>query len=187
MTLIVFIFGVFFICMAMLWTEGLWGNAVTFVNVIISGMMAVAFWEPVANALEKQMPSYTYVLDIIAVWGVFALTMGVLRAVTDYLSKYKVRFHRLMENIGNIAMSIIVAGTMAFFATWTLHLAPLAPNPMRGADIANSAWPRIWSAPISFMSGGTMGGGERFPADGKAGLYRQRRVALESLEGFRTP
>lgn len=188
MTYLLFILGVFFICMAMLWTEGLWSNAVTFVNVMISAMLAMSFWEPTANWLEGMMPSFTFVLDIIAVWGVFALSMGILRGITGYLSKRKVRFHRLMESFGNILMSMIVAGTVAFFAAWTVHLAPLATDPFRGTNIAQSFWPRVWSGPMSFASAGTMGGGgEPFPGDGKAGLYRQRREALAALPGLRAP
>ncbi len=185
MTLILFYFGVFFICMAMLWTEGFWGNVITYINVIISGIVAVAFWQAAANALEKQMPSFTYVLDLLAVWGVFALTMGVLREITSYLSKYKVRFHKLMEQIGNMAMSVLVALTMVAFTGWTLHMAPLAPMPFRGTDITSSFPARMWSGAMSFSSGGTMTGGSAFPSDGFAGLYRQRRQNLATLEGFR--
>ncbi|MBW3598854.1 MAG: hypothetical protein KY475_16465 [Planctomycetes bacterium] len=186
MTLLLFLVGVFFICMAMLWTEGLWSNAITLVNVMISAMLAMSFWEPLANWLQGQMPSFDYVLDIIAVWGIFAFAMGDLRAVTAYLSKRKVRFHKLMESLGNIGMSMIVAGVITFFTAWTLHLAPLAPDPFRGANLAQSFWPKVWSGPMSFASGGTMSGGRRLPSD-LAGRYRQRREALAELPGFRKP
>lgn len=185
MTLILFYFGVFFICMAMLWTEGFWGNAITWVNVIISGMVAVTFWQATANALEKQMPSFTYVLDLLAVWGVFALTMGILREITSYLSKYKVRFHKLMESIGNAVMSVLVGLTLVAFTGWTLHMAPLAAMPFRGTDITSSIPARLWSSAMSLSSGGSMTGGNQFPSDGFSGLYRQRRQNLETLEGFR--
>jgi hypothetical protein len=185
MVLTLFLLGVFLICMAMLWTEGLWGNAITFVNVIISGMMAATLWESVAGAMEKQMSSFTYLLDILAVWLVFALTMGILRGVTGFLSKRKVRFHRLMETIGNISMAVIVAASMSCFTAWTLHLAPLAPNPFRGADLRSSIAGNTWIGVMRFSSGGTMQGSAAFPQDGYAGKYYQRRQALAAIEGFR--
>ncbi len=187
MVLMLFLFGVFFVCLAMLWTEGLWGNAITYVNVILSGMIAMSFWESAANALEKQMPSFTYVLDILAVWGVFAISMVILREITSYLSKFKVRFHRLMENVGNIIMCIVVAATFTGFAGWTLHLAPLAPAPFRGASLSsgNNFLGNIWRGTMSFSSRGTMTGGNAFPSDGYAGKYLQRRQALATLDGFR--
>jgi hypothetical protein len=185
MILTLFLFGVFLICMAMLWTEGLWGNAITWVNLIIAAMISVSLWERVANLFDRQASSYTYLWDILAVWLVFSVTMGILRGVTGVLSKRKVRYHRLMESIGNIAMSIIVATTMTCFTAWTLHLAPLAPNPFRGADLRSSFAANTWIGAMRFSSGGTMGGGNSFPSDGFAGTYHQRRQALAGLKGFR--
>jgi hypothetical protein len=137
--------------------------------------------------LEKQMPSFSYLWDILAVWLVFVVTMGILRGVTGYLSKNKVRFHRLMETIGNISMSVVVALTMTCFTAWTLHLAPLAPNPFRGADLRSSFAGNVAIGAMRFSSAGTMRGGpDAFPSDGYAGKYYQRRQALATLEGFRT-
>jgi hypothetical protein len=185
MVLTLFLAGVFLICMAMLWTEGLWGNAITWINLIISAMVAMSFWESVARMFDKQAASFTYLWDILAVWLVFVVTMGILRGVTGVLSKRKVRFHRLMEQIGNIAMSIVVATTMTCFTAWTLHLAPLAPNPFRGADLRSSFAGNTWIRGMSFSSSGTMQGKAPFPSDGYAGAYQQRRQALSQLPGFR--
>jgi hypothetical protein len=185
MVLLLYLFGIFFICMAMLWTEGFWSNAITWVNVIVSGYIAVSLWEWAAGQLQNQMPSFQYVIDILAVWLVFAVAMGVLRGITGYLSKFKVRFHRLTEMIGNIVMSILVATTFTAFAAWTLHMAPLAPDTFRGAG-TNSLLGRIWASAASISSRGTMTGGASFPSDGYAQRYYAQRQALANLEGFRT-
>jgi hypothetical protein len=185
MVLMLYLFGLFFICMAMLWTEGFWSNTITYVNVIISGYIAVSLWEWAAGQLQEQMPSFQYVIDIVAVWLVFAIALSILRGVTGYLSKFKVRFHKLTEMIGNIVMSIMVATTFTAFAAWTLHMAPLAPDTFRGAG-TNSMLGRTWSTAASLSSRGTMTGGNAFPSDGYASKYYQRRQALATLEGFRT-
>jgi hypothetical protein len=185
MVLLLFLFGIFFICMAMLWTEGLWSNAITYVNVILAAMLAMNYWEEAATALEEQMPKATFLWDIIAVWLLFFFIMGSLRGATAALSKHKVRFHRLMETFGNMAMSVLVASTLTAFAAWTLHLAPLAPAPFRGASL--SGFPgSVWASAMSFSSRGSMTGGTQFPSDGHAGRYIQRRQTLDTMEGFLT-
>jgi hypothetical protein len=185
MVLTLFLVGVFLICMAMLWTEGLWGNGITWINVVISGMMAASLWERVAAFFDSKAPSFTYLWDILAVWLVFALTMGILRGVTGYLSTRKVRFHKLMESYGNILMAVIVATTMTCFTAWTLHLAPLAPAPFRGADLTRSFAANTWIRAMHFSSRGTMQGSGEFPPDGYMIKYYQRREALANIEGFR--
>jgi hypothetical protein len=182
MVLLLFLFGVFFICMAMLWTEGLWSNAISYVNVIIAAMLAINYWEEAATALEEQMPRATYLWDIISVWLLFFLIMGSLRGATAALSKHKVRFHRLMESIGNMAMSVLVASTVTAFAAWTLHMSPLAPAPFRGANL--SGFPSsVWGNAMSISSRGSLTGGTQLSYAEYVGKYLQRRQQLDQMEG----
>lgn len=127
------LFGVFVVCVAMLWNEGLWGNAVTLVNATLAALVATNYFEPAAVWLEGQIPSYTYFVDFLSLWAIFAVVFFVLRAVTDQLSKYHVRFKMPVEHVGRILLATWVGWVMVCFTDMSLHTAPLARDSFRGS------------------------------------------------------
>lgn len=128
-----FLFGVFIICVAMLWNEGMWSNAITVVNVTLAGLIATNFFEPLARKLDGVQPDYTYLWDYLMLWGLFALSIGLLRAFTDTISRQRVRFKMPVEHTGRVIFSVWAAWVMVGFTAMSLHLAPLGPQPFRGA------------------------------------------------------
>jgi len=113
--------------------QGLWSNTITLVNVITSALIATNYFEPLANFLDDQEPSLTYVWDLFAIWLIFGITMVVLRAATDYMSKIKVRFITPVEKAGGYLMAAWVGWIVLCFTTMTMHTAPLARNFLGGA------------------------------------------------------
>lgn len=107
---------------------GIWSNLLTLVNVITAGLLAVNYYEPLANWLQTQAPSYTYLLDFLALWAVFALAMGVLRAATDAVSTVKVKFQKSVDLGVGIFLAAWIAWLVVGFAALTLHTAPLSRN-----------------------------------------------------------
>jgi hypothetical protein len=130
LTLILFI--VMLVCVAMCWNEGLWGNAITLVNVILSALVAVNYYEPLAAFIEDQMASYTYMWDFVSIWLIFVVVMSLLRAVTDKLSRTKVRFKMPVEQAGRVILALVIGYAMLSFTAMTLHMAPLGEKPFRG-------------------------------------------------------
>jgi len=59
--------------------------------------------------------------------------MVVLRLVTDRISRVKVRFLNLANQIGSVAFACLVALAVLCFTTFTLNTAPLAKHFMYGA------------------------------------------------------
>jgi hypothetical protein len=123
---------IFFASVAMLVREGLWSNALTLINVIFAGLLASSFWESAAAWLEGMDASFTYLVDFIAVWGVFCLAFIVFRALTDYLSKVQVRFKKPVDMAGGTFMAIWVGWVLVCFTCFTLHMAPLGRQFMDG-------------------------------------------------------
>jgi hypothetical protein len=121
------------ICVAMCWNEGLWGNAITLVNVVLAAMIATNYFEPLAAFIDGQMPSYTYLWDFVSIWLIFVVTMSILRAVTDAISKTKVRFKMPVEQSGRVLLALAVGYVMMSFTAMTLHMAPLGEHPFRGS------------------------------------------------------
>jgi len=87
--LLVFIFAA---CVGFLYNEGMWGNAIRLVNVVTAALLATNYFEPAAQVLEDWFPSFTYFVDFLALWGLFAVLLAVLLAATDWVSRVKVRF-----------------------------------------------------------------------------------------------
>lgn len=124
---------IFVACFASLMTGGMWSNTITLINVITAGLLAMNYFEPLAEFLDKQAPSWTYVWDFVSLWAVFGVSMLALRAVTDFASKVQVKFHPTVERVGGLLMAVWASWIVLCFATATLHAAPLARNFLGGA------------------------------------------------------
>jgi len=120
---------------ATLYPEGMWGNAITLINVVTAALLATNFWEPLAKLLEGYLPSFTFFWDYLMLWALFALIYGIMRAVTDKLSRAKVRFITLADQIGGAFFAAWVGWVVVCFAAMTLHTAPLARNFLFGGFV----------------------------------------------------
>lgn len=112
--------------LAMCGGEGLWSNALTLFNLLTAAVLAINFWEPLADFLIKQVPKATYLWDFIALWLLFTVFMLIMRIPTDLLSRFKVRFHMLVERICGYIFAIWIGWVLVCFTTMSLHTAPLA-------------------------------------------------------------
>lgn len=133
MVLNILLLVIFFACVACLYTEGLWGNAILLINVMTSALLASNFFEPVAGWMEGQFPTFTYVWDFLALWGLFGVFMIVLRLATDFLSRVKVRFLKIADQIGGAILCLWTAWVIVCFTAMSLHTAPLAREHLRGS------------------------------------------------------
>jgi len=124
---------VFAACFATLMNAGLWSNTIVLINVITSALLATNYFEPLAGWFDKQEPSYTYVYDMLAIWLIFGVSMVVLRAATDYMSRVKVRLFMPVDKYGGMLMAVWVSWVVVCFTTMTLHTAPLARSFLNGA------------------------------------------------------
>jgi len=123
--LLVFIFAA---CVGFLYNEGMWGNAIRLVNVVTAALLATNYFEPAAQVLEDWFPSFTYFVDFLALWGLFAVLLAVLLAATDWVSRVKVRFVPIVNRIGGAVFAAWIGWVMVGFTLACLHTAPLARN-----------------------------------------------------------
>jgi hypothetical protein len=176
--LTLFLLLIFAACIGLLYTEGMWSNAIRLVNVVTAGLLATSYFEATAGMLEGMMPSYTYVCDFLAVWLLFALFMVVFRLLTDTISRVKVRFLGLADRIGSVFFAVLVGWVMMCFTGMTLHTAPLARSFMGGYSpesrmFLGLAPDRQWLAFVQRVSLGQFSRGMS-EEDRKKNLYGQR-------------
>lgn len=113
-------------CLGFLYSEGMWNNGLRFINVVLAALLATNFWEPLANLAENKIhPKFTFFWDYLALWGLFALFMVILQLATRQLSEVKVRFLRIVDQIGGSAFAVLTGYVMICFITMSIHLAPL--------------------------------------------------------------
>ncbi len=139
---------IFIAVVATLYPEGMWGNAIMLINVVTAGLVATNYFEPLATWMESWgdwFASCTYLLDFLSLWAVFAITLIVLRMLTDRICRVKVRFLGLANQIGSVVFACLVAMVMVCFTTFTLHTAPLAEEFMWGGFKSNEGKILSWA------------------------------------------
>jgi Colicin V production protein len=186
---------IFLVCLLMSLASGLWGNLIMIFNVIIAGLIATNYFEPLAVWLDGQMPSYTFFCDFVAMWAIFSLSVIILRALTDTLSRVKVRFKKPVELAGGLLCGAIVGWLMVCFSLFSLHTAPLATQFLGGGfnsganmflgTAPDRAWGRF-AAGQSNPENGPLTAGEGFDLTAYAQRYLLRRAAFEGELGMRT-
>ncbi len=133
------LFGLFLVvfatCLALLYQDGLWGNAIRLINVVTAALLATNYFEPVAGWLEGMEPTYSYLWDFLALWGLFAVFSVIFRAATDTISRVKVRFLKLADQIGSVLCSAWIGWVMVSFTAFSLHVAPLGREFLGGAFV----------------------------------------------------
>lgn len=113
--------GVIIWCVA---SEGLWGSAHTFLCVLISGLLAMNFFEPVAGFLDGMLGSYRNYSDVIALVGLFTALIFGLRLGTEHLCPTFIQLPSAADQAGRWVFAALTGYlTMAVLLT-SLHTAP---------------------------------------------------------------
>ena len=121
---------IFLAFVAALWFQGLWSNLLTLINMLFAMMLAFNFYEPLSKLLVNQERSYNYLYDYLVLWGLFALSFGILRLVTDMLSRRRVVFNIWVEMVGRSVVAVWIAWLFIGFVCATMHTAPIGESPM---------------------------------------------------------
>ncbi|MHB8899024.1 MAG: CvpA family protein [Thermoguttaceae bacterium] len=165
-------------------TEGMWSNAIRFINVVFAALLATNFWEPTAKLLEGAMKGGSYWWDFVSLWVLFALFVTLLQMATNRISRVKVRFLAIANKVGGIAFACMVAAVLVSFANFTMHTAPLGEKPFQGGFPSSSSMSpdRQWVRFVSLVSGGSLarfGTSRPFSGSQFNEAYSARRRALQ--------
>ena len=174
---------IFAACVAFIFSEGMWGAAIRFVNVVTAALIATNFWEPVSRLLEGTIGlSFTYWWDFLSLWALFSVSLLILRFLSRRLSQVKVRFLSLADRIGGGVFAVLVGLAMVSFTTFTLHTAPLGEKFMFGGFEPHGSLNTQWAGIVWRMSKGSLSHMEDnvFPTE-FIDKYSARRAAFETL------
>lgn len=151
--------GLFIAVAFALWREGLWSAAIMLLNLLLAATFATAWYERLVAFLMGRMASYDYLLDFIALWGLFAITLLVLREVTDRVSRRKVRFRKPVEMFGCPVVAAVASWIFVCFTAASLHTAAVPRDVIQATPEATMFFglepDRRW---LQWVRGSTAGG-----------------------------
>ncbi len=141
------------------WFLGLWNNVLTFVNVLLAALIASSWFEPLADRLDGDASSYTYLLDFICLWVLFFISLTFLRGLTDLLSRTRLDFDLWLDRGLRTVFSLATAWVFACFLQFSMHMAPL-PTTAFQATPATVNFPgspdRLWLGFLQSRSRGAL-------------------------------
>jgi uncharacterized membrane protein required for colicin V production len=152
---------IFAACMGFLYPEGMWGNAIRLINMLMAMLLAVNFWEPLAAFLENSIgKSFTYFWDFLALWLLFLVFFVIFRIATSYVSRVKVKFLGLADRIGSEFFAAVIGFLLIGFTLMTLHTAPLKEEFLfggfdpHGSNFVGMAPDKTWLHYMNYASQG---------------------------------
>lgn len=120
---------VFFASFAMMVREGIWNNLLTMIMIMISGIVAFGYFQPLTRYFdEKTEGSYTYLLDFVVIWFTYIIVMALLKVFGKMMSPKKVKFLEGFDLYGGVAIALFSAYLMTGMVLATIHSAPLVHN-----------------------------------------------------------
>lgn len=136
--------------------EGVFGAFTVFVNVLIAGLIAFNFWEPLASYLEPNF--FDTVLqgyeDAFCLTGIYWLALVLLRVATTQFAPAEIEMHPVAQRAGGALFGILagylVSGfLLCVFQTlpWNVRFIAFDPD-YKEADVTRSYIPsdRVWLA-----------------------------------------
>jgi hypothetical protein len=169
--------------------QGLLSGFCMLVNVLLAGLVAFNFWEPLAKALEQALgsgPAAGYE-DFICLIALFAVTLLVLRMVTNSLARSDPDLPAAVQQGGAVLCGLVTGYLVAGFLVCAMQTLPLEENFLgfdarvgQGNGGLRRALPpdRVWLALVRRGSVGSLGaGGDGFDPRGyfELGYQRHRR------------
>ena len=149
---------IIFVCMATLYSEGMWSNAIRLINAVTAALVATNYFEPLARWLDNKLSAGTYAWDFSALWILFAVVFGILRSATDAISRIRVRFPLLADQIGGGFFALDQLGRDLLHDDVAAHRSPLPQLPLwrvpAGAADARVRADRQW---LGFMQKVSLG------------------------------
>lgn len=106
-------------------SEGLFGAAIMFVNVMLAGLVAFEVYEPFARFVANTMTFMDTMADFVCLIVSFCLAFTVLRLATDSLGPWYVRFHGAVDQVGRYLFGLATGWYLAGMFVCMVQTAPV--------------------------------------------------------------
>jgi hypothetical protein len=144
-------------------SEGAWGAGFTLFSVVLSGLLAMNFYEVTAEFLQQNLASsleWQHRWDVIALVGLFAGFVLALRTATDRIMPVDIEVQMLVFDVTRWGCAALAGYTTMAFLLTALHTAPVpreflgfAPEPQRrGGPVGQLAPDLQWLGFTQYVS-----------------------------------
>lgn len=166
------------ICAVVVWlvaSDGAWNAAITFVSSLIGGLIAMNYFEPLANFLQTTVASsfeWQHRVDIIALLGLFAFSIFALKTLGEALLPTYAELHGYVYDAARWGCAGLTGLVVTGVVCTSLHVAPL-PREFLGftperANMIGLAPDRMWLGFVQYASEKSLA---RVAPDGRKAIF----------------
>jgi uncharacterized membrane protein required for colicin V production len=110
--------------------NGLFSSVAMLIKVVLAGLVAFNFWEPIADALDPAFQNNVLAgsEDLLTLMALFALTLFVLRLLTNRIAPEMIEEHGTLQHLGAGVVGLITGYLLAGFLICAMQTLPLEEN-----------------------------------------------------------
>src|SRR5262245_14233500 len=105
-------------------SEGLWGAALMFFNVVFGAMIAFNFYEPLASLLDRTGINWGF-SDTLCMLGLFCVSVLLFRLTTETIAPAQVRFPTALYHAGRLVFGLAGATVTMAIVILAFEAAPV--------------------------------------------------------------
>src|SRR5208283_432878 len=105
-------------------SEGLWGAALMFFNVVFAGLIAFNFYEPLARLIDSTGIGWGF-SDTLSLLSIFCVAVMLLRMTTETLAPAMVRFPVPIYHAGRVFFALATSLVTMSILVLAFHTAPV--------------------------------------------------------------
>ena len=165
-----------------LMSEGLWGSALMFFNVLFASLITFNFYEPLAQVLIDNASSMANYADSLSMMVIFVVSLLLLRLATESLSASMVRFPTPIYHLGRIVFGFGGAVLMIAVLLLGFQASPVQKKMLgvwnyryKPTVFMSERFDKDFLAFFQYTSGYT------FPRNGKGGADPQREFPSKPM------
>jgi hypothetical protein len=105
-------------------SEGLWGAALMFFNVLFAAMISFNFYEPLAWLIDQTGINWGF-SDTLCMLGLFCISLLILRMTTETIAPVMVKFPMPVYHAGRLVFGLGTAAVTMAMVILSFHAAPV--------------------------------------------------------------
>ena len=161
------------------WKAGMWGNCISLGTVLFSFLIAVGWWEDVAELLAQQAPITLFVADCVAFWIIFIVALLILDTATRFMSTVRIKYADVIENVGNGIVLFLLFLTLYGIFLFAEDLGPVGEKLVADSPGDSVAIKILRILSVGNLSAFSENNVKQFDGEGEfQSLHQQRRQAI---------